>query len=206
MSTIDRREVLKRAAHAMGYTLSAATLANLAGCAKEPVKVIDSNGDLASTVTTAPTSKYVTLTQLQADTIYALNDVIIPTGETPGANDIDATAYLDSFVSVVYDAKKQANFVNGLNFLITDIKDAYKKNYADLTAAEKAAYLTVLEEEVFEGKVEQTGKHHFYRQFKGMLLNTYYQSRVVGEEVLAYDPVPGQQIGCFDYDGKSWSL
>ncbi len=204
MSTIDRREVLKRAAHAMGYTLSAATLANLAGCAKEPVKLVDAKGD---TISEAPASKYAILTQLHADTIYALNDVIIPSGATPGANDIDAIAYLDSFVSIVYDAKKQANFINGLDFLITDVKDAYKKNYADLTEAEKVAYLTVLEEEVFEGKAEnQTGKHHFYRQFKGMLLNTYYQSRVVGEEILAYDPVPGQQIGCYDYDGKSWSL
>ena len=43
-----------------------------------------------------------------------------------------------------------------------------------------------------------------------LMIRAYRGSELVGEQILAYDPVPGQQIGCIDLDtatgGRIWSL
>ena len=45
---------------------------------------------------------------------------------------------------------------------------------------------------------------------KSLMIRAYRGSELVGEQVLAYDPVPGRQIGCIDLDeatgGRIWSL
>ena len=45
---------------------------------------------------------------------------------------------------------------------------------------------------------------------KSLMIRAYRGSELVGEQFLAYDPIPGRHIGCIDLNeatgGKSWSL
>jgi hypothetical protein len=45
---------------------------------------------------------------------------------------------------------------------------------------------------------------------KSLMIRAYRGSELVGEQFLAYDPIPGRYIGCIDLNeatgGKSWSL
>ena len=45
---------------------------------------------------------------------------------------------------------------------------------------------------------------------KSLRIRAYRGSELVGEQYLAYDPIPGRQIGCIDLEeatgGRIWSL
>jgi len=40
----------------------------------------------------------------------------------------------------------------------------------------------------------------FWKYVKGNVIYAYFNSEEVGENVLTYDPVPGEAIGCMDMD------
>ena len=51
--------------------------------------------------------------------------------------------------------------------------------------------------------------YSFAGQFRGMVIDAYKSSEYVGENVLAYLPVPGEYIACDDLDtltgGVAWA-
>ena len=48
----------------------------------------------------------------------------------------------------------------------------------------------------------------FYRQLKSQALWAYFSSEEIGKNVLNYDPIPGEYLGCNPVSdvGKVWSL
>ena len=48
----------------------------------------------------------------------------------------------------------------------------------------------------------------FFSQLKGMTWTGYFTSERVCSEFLAYDPIPGEYIGCYPLDkteGRAWA-
>jgi hypothetical protein len=74
--------------------------------------------------------------------------------------------------------------------------------------------LTTYNEAVAEGQPAEldgdVSRFVFANQFRDAVIWSYKTSEYVGEEVLAYLPVPGEYIGCGDLDeltgGKAWSI
>lgn len=210
MKNIDRREVLKHTISMMGYTVSAATLTNLAACSERAPKAdvsepIIINGSQPSVTLSGDT--YTLFSDEQANTLYTLGDIILPSGDTPGAKDVGAISFVDVFVAHVYDENSRKNFVSGLNSFIARVRNLHDKPYSAISTVDQEALLSVLEDETFS---HSTGgepvQKEFYRRFKGLLINAFYQSKKVGAEILAYDPVPGEFKGCIDFTGKNYSL
>ena len=50
----------------------------------------------------------------------------------------------------------------------------------------------------------------FVNQLRSLTVNAFKTNELIGEEVLAYAPIPGEQKGCVDLmeatGGKAWSL
>ena len=64
-----------------------------------------------------------------------------------------------------------------------------------------------------DGSIELTDelyRYAFATEFRRTVLKAYKTTEYIGEEILAYLPVPGEYIGCGDLDeltgGKAWSL
>ena len=50
----------------------------------------------------------------------------------------------------------------------------------------------------------------FTTELRNLTINAFRTNEYIGENVLAYQPVPGRNVGCVDLDeatgGKAWSL
>ena len=75
-----------------------------------------------------------------------------------------------------------------------------------------AKYLKASESELeeFESNEAETQVLNSLRGLRSTAIWAYKTSEQIGETVLAYDPVPGKQLGCISLEeatgGKSWSL
>jgi len=112
------------------------------------------------------------------------------------------------------------------------LEDSGKTNIEDLTAedlepvlasslkytkedeAKMFESITSYNEAMAEGQTatldDETSRFAFANNLRGMTIWGYKTSEYVGEEVLAYLPVPGEYISCGDTQeltsGKAWSL
>ena len=59
-------------------------------------------------------------------------------------------------------------------------------------------------------KSQESEVYNFLIQIRSLTLNAFRVNEYIGEEVLAYDPIPGEGKGCVDLNqttgGKRWSL
>ena len=50
----------------------------------------------------------------------------------------------------------------------------------------------------------------FTTELRNLTINAFRTNEYIGENILAYQPVPGRNVGCVDLDeatgGKAWSL
>ena len=57
---------------------------------------------------------------------------------------------------------------------------------------------------------EEKSAASFTTELRDLTINAFRTNEYIGENVLAYQPVPGRNVGCVDLDeateGKAWSL
>ena len=162
-----------------------------------------------------------------------LVDIILPKTDTPSATEVQVNIFIDKFANEVME-KEQQDFVKMSmgRFLEKALKDAGKEKTADLTPEDLEPVLasalkinkeeetkhgeliTTYNELIADGKPalldDDAARYGFASNLRGMTIWGYKTSEFVGEEVLAYLPVPGEYIGCGDVEeltgGKAWSL
>ncbi|MEB8346427.1 gluconate 2-dehydrogenase subunit 3 family protein [Flavobacteriaceae bacterium KMM 6898] len=215
---MDRRIALKNIGLSLGYVVAVPTLVSLVQSCKDKT-VMDWTPDF--------------LTKDQGAALKNLVDIILPKTDTPSATEVNVHMFIDKFANEVMEPKQQEFFKMSMgNFLDKALKDAGKETLADLTAEDleptlsKALKITK-EEEIENFKVistyqdaieneetaqldEGVSRFAFANNLRGMTIWAYKSSEYVGEEVLAYLPVPGEYIGCDDLQeltgGKAWSI
>ncbi len=173
----------------------------------------------------------------EKDKGYALAqmvDVILPKTDTPSATEVNVHVFIDAYAHAVLPEEQQ-QFTKMLMdaFMSKVLEDSGKD---DLTALEGvdfepalSKYLakrTVGEEEaqekaigeymqaIMEGEEAEldteTACYAFAGNIRDIAIWSYKSSEYVGEEVLAYLPVPGEYIACGNVQeltqGKAWSL
>ena len=215
---MDRRKALKNMGLAMGYTVATPTLISIMqSCKGEPV------------LEWAPDF----FTKEQGAVLTKLVDIILPKTDTPSASEVQVNIFIDRFINEV-SSKEQQDFTKMTmgRFLEKATKDAGKEKATDLSVEELektlAATLKITKAEedknseaiqaynmaLDEGKAptldDAIASHAFASNLRGMTIMGYKTSEYVGEEVLAYLPVPGEYIACGDVQeltgGKAWSL
>jgi hypothetical protein len=139
--------------------------------------------------------------------------------------------FLDNYVAVVMSQNDKENLSKGINNFIKLILIETKKNHSseintsDLNIQLKK-YLKASEKQIeiwqrtyeFIGskakddflKSQESEVYNFLIQIRSLTLNAFRVNEYIGEEVLAYDPIPGKGKGCVDLNqttgGKRWSL
>lgn len=215
---MDRRKALRNMGLAMGYTVATPTLISLMqSCKSDPV--MEWTPDFFSTEEGAVLTKLV--------------DIILPKTDTPSASEVQVNLFIDRFINEVAD-KEQQEFTKMAmgRFLEKATKAAGKEKAGDLSSEELEKTLastlkitkeaevknmeavTTYNEAIAEGKEalldDEVASHAFANNLRGLTIMGYKTSEYVGEEVLAYLPVPGEYIGCGDLQeltgGKAWSL
>lgn len=215
---MDRRKALRNMGLAMGYTVATPTLISLMqSCKSEP----------AMTWTPDFFSKE------EGAVLTKLVDIILPKTDTPAASEVQVNLFIDRFINEVADEEqKKFTKMSMGRFLEKASKAAGKDKMEDLSVDELEKTLastlkitkeqevknmeaiTTYNEAMAQGQEplldDEVASHAFANNLRGLTIMGYKTSEFVGEEVLAYLPVPGEYIACGDVQeltgGKAWSL
>lgn len=170
------------------------------------------------------------------DQFYVLSqlmDLIIPKTDIPGAIELKLPEFVDGFIDTVFSAQAQKRVSRGLeHFIKVAIEDSGKSSAIRLDSkdldvqlakylkadssqqkvwqSENNAYQKALKKDNNTEAPSVAIAHAFAVQLRSMTINAFKTSEYIGEEVLAYVPIPGEQKGCVDLmeatGGKAYSL
>ncbi len=173
------------------------------------------------------------LSMEQGKALRHIVDLIIPSDEAiPGAVDVGVHQFIDSFWNEVITLENQEHTKAGFDALANRLLDATGKTFETAAAADYdtllSRYLTASKE---EGKAFNKTLGAYYQAYKkdktvkpdpdagaysilgnirGMTIWGWKSSEEIGENVLAYEPIPAQQVGCLPVSeatgGKAYSL
>jgi hypothetical protein len=215
---MDRRKALKNMGMVLGYTVATPTLISLVqSCRAEPA------------ITWTPEF----FTMEQGIILTTLVDIILPKTDTPSASEVKVDVFIDRFAKEVME-KEQQDFLkmSMSKFIDKALADSGKKKVEDLTSedlepvlgaslkvtnVDQVTYLEMItnyNEAIAEGGEanldDNISRFAFADNLRGLTIWGYKTSEYVGEEVLAYLPVPGEYIGCADTQeltgDMDWSL
>jgi hypothetical protein len=214
---MKRRDALRTTGLLLGYSMSAGTIAAVMNGCKAP-----------ATPDWIPT----TLDTATSDLMAELAETILPATDTPGAKDVLVHRFLDEALTHTFGPNHKAHLLSGINGFDTVCKEKMGASFMDLDGEKRLEYIMHLEEassgeedETFweftadDEEKEQVSEEptdlpeptefrHYYKDLKSLILTGYFTSEKIGEEVLAYDPVPQDYDPCMPMteDTKAWSL
>ncbi|SDD64971.1 Gluconate 2-dehydrogenase subunit 3 [Pricia antarctica] len=169
----------------------------------------------------------------QGSVLTKLVDIIIPKTDTPSASETQVHLFIDRFTDQVMEPQQQDFVKMSLGrFMEKALKDSNKEKAGELTAEELEPVLAAAlkatpenqtknfeaiqqyQEAISEGQEalldDTISRFAFANNLRGLTIMGYKTSEFVGEEVLAYLPVPGEYIPCGDLQeltgGKAWSI
>lgn len=207
---MDRRSVIKKIALSGGLALSSGTLLTLL----QSCQVIQ--GDL----TWSP--RY--FSPSEAQTISVIVNQIIPKDHMPNATDVSVPQFIDLLYSDIYSAEQGKKFTLGLkqfsdqflqqnnvsfNEALEQTQTAFVHSLYNLDEKNKIIIFELMEkEESLHKNSALYLLYHFLITLRDLTIDSYFTSEKIGEQYLAYDPIPGDFIANFPVDEltKVWSL
>ena len=216
---MKRRSALKNMGMAMGLTVATPTvLSLLQSCQQE----------------TGPDWTPVFFSPEEGAVLIQVVDLILPKTDIPSASEVGVHSFLDLYMAEVSAPEEQALIKSGLAAFINQaLSDSGKESAGDLTSEDLEPVLAaalVKREPDDEAAIYEALGAYMEAQAKGedatlddavgtyLIANNlreasiwaFKNSEYIGEEVLAYLPVPGEYIGCGDLNeltgGKAWSI
>ncbi|MCP9754668.1 gluconate 2-dehydrogenase subunit 3 family protein [Lacihabitans sp. CCS-44] len=196
---MNRRDYIKNTAAALGLTLTGISMSEM----------------LLSCQTQANLDwKPAFFTNNQAALIADIAESILPKTKTPGAKEMAVPQFIDKMVKETMDEASQKSLVEGLESFEDEVKAKYDTNFILLKADQKKEFLEKLDKEKPRSGLSMWGialekdapQPTFFKIIKGLTLFGFYTSEEIGRNVLVYDPVPGEYIGCMPLKGQnSWT-
>ncbi|PIA82358.1 hypothetical protein BFR04_11435 [Gaetbulibacter sp. 4G1] len=204
---MNRRNALKGLGLSIGYTIATPTIISM----------------LQSCKTEADLWTPIFFTMDEGIVLKNLIDLILPkTQNTPGALDVNVPEFLDLYISKTYDELKQKKYKEGLTAIIkalpitekgvsdleTENYDALLAKYLKISKEQQLVYRDYNDEK--DPKNEDAIIFQALDNIRNSSIWAFRTSEQIGENVLAYDPIPGSQKGCIPLNeatgGKAWSL
>lgn len=215
---MDRRKALKNMGMSLGYVVATPTLISIVQSCKEE-NPLEWAPDFFS--------------KEEGTVISHLVDIILPKTDTPSATEVQVNLFIDRFADkVMQDRQQQFLKMTMGKFINKALADSSKKNAGELepkdlehvlfstlklTKEKQKSNLEAIE--IYQGKIaegkkstleDQVAQYAFANSLRGLTILGYKTSEYVGENVLAYLPVPGEYVSCGDTQkltgGKAWSL
>jgi predicted house-cleaning noncanonical NTP pyrophosphatase (MazG superfamily) len=145
--------------------------------------------------------------------IAFLNEVaetIIPaTPDSGGGKAAKVGEFMKIMVADCYFENDQKVFYAGIEKLNQASKDQFSKGFMNLSADDRTALLTKLNDEVKEYKKNKKKEDptHYFDMMKQLTLTGYFTSEVGCTQALRYEAVPGRYDGAMDYKkgDKAWA-
>jgi hypothetical protein len=184
MSTISRREAIKKAAILAGATLALPD-------------ILKAWGNLSVENTAfAPTADQDALIAEMAETI-------LPTTATPGAKTAGVPAFIKKIVTDCYDDKDRKAFYAGLDSVDAEARRQFGRDFVSCSDTQRTSVLKVIESAY---AADKSGKP-FWGQFKELTVTGFFTSEIGCTQVLRYEPVPGRYDGAMPYKkgDKAWA-
>ncbi|MEK9603684.1 MAG: gluconate 2-dehydrogenase subunit 3 family protein [Flavobacteriaceae bacterium] len=149
--------------------------------------------------------------------VSQLMDLIIPETDIPGAIELKLPEFLDGFIETILNKQAQKKIADSLDqFIAVSLKDTGKSSASRLDRSDLDAQLTkYLKTDQQQNSSGQEDKAYktasaFAKQLRSMTINAFKTNEYIGENIMAYAPIPGEQKGCVDLmettGGKAWSL
>ncbi|WP_416864482.1 MAG: gluconate 2-dehydrogenase subunit 3 family protein [Imperialibacter sp.] len=196
---MERREVIRRMALSMGYTLSApAILSILNSCESAP--------ELGW--------QPLALTPEQAAALDELTETILPKTSTPGARDMKVAQTMDAFISAVFSPTDQEQFKSDLDGFLKECETMQGKTFVKCSQEERNAFLAKYDTpesygiSVWGTDMAKKEVNAVFKKVKAMTVSSYLNTEELGERILRYQPIPGKYVACQPYEKgtKVWSL
>lgn len=208
---MNRRQVLKNLGYTFGATAMSPTVLSI----------------LQSCTNTEGWSPKIIPASKTAD-LEAVLDIILPKTDTPSASELNLIRFVDAYMDIVVSEKDQNLFLQGWDaFLAITQSENSSTDAAALEGqlvkylrAERPkqgkwrqdlySYLEELEKNGTADAPQEALAYNSISRLRDLAVTGFRGSEYIGEQVLAYAPIPGQQQGCVDLmettGGKSWSL
>ena len=166
--------------------------------------------------------------------VSQLMELILPESEIPGAINLKLPEFLDGYIYTIYSKKVQKKISLGLDcFIEVSLIDSGKSNANKLTSEDLdfqlAKYLKAdfkkknswkKQDSDYKKALKNKSKslklpkealaYGFANQLRSLSITAFRTNEYIGENVLVYLPIPGEQRGCVDLmettGGKIWSL
>ena len=149
--------------------------------------------------------KPILFTDKQAKFFAEVAETIMPQTDTPGAKELMVERIVDSFVGEVYKKEDRERFINSLETLAVETKKALEKDFMAASSEEKTKVLTAIDKERAN---HQGDKKHYFTPIKEAVLTAFFSTEVGVTQVIQYETIPGQYIGCMPLEeagnGKVW--
>ncbi len=215
---MDRRKALRNMGLSLGYVVATPTLLTLVQSCKQDTALVWTPDFLSKEEGTVLTT---------------LVDIILPKTDTPSASEVQVHLFIDRFANEIMEPEQKELLKMSMGkFIDKALADSGKTSKDNLTAEdlepvlatalstpkeEQAKYFELISaytEAVREQKTasldDEVSRFAFANNLRGLTIWGYKTSEYVGENVLAYMPVPGEYIACGDLEeltgGKAWSL
>jgi hypothetical protein len=135
-------------------------------------------------------------TQLNEDhklVLAAMVDTYIPSGEIPGAKELEVDQFIVAMVGGCFQKETQKEFLAGFNDLHEISSEAYGNSFNKLSASQRVELLSQLEST--EKDPDKT--INFVPFIKDLTISGYMSSKYIMENHLGYEFVPGRFNGSF---------
>lgn len=206
---MDRRKALKNISLTFGYAVATPTvLSILQSC----------NADIA---TWTPDF----FTESQGYMVTQLADIILPVTDIAGALDVNTPQFMDKMLHDIAPDDEKNTIKEGANAFASAFQNVFEKTasegskkeyqqlletYFNISDDKKDAIFEMMDNEssLSETQLETVLIYKFLIATRRYTLWGYYTSEHVGENILSYDPIPGEWEPCIPLEdvGNSWSL
>ncbi len=201
---MNRRNALKGLGLSLGYVVATPTILGLLQSCQNDVKNLN-----------IWTPKF--FSENEGTFMKIVIDLILPkTDNLPGALDLGIPEFLDLYFFKVYSGKEQKETKEGLEAMMAELDITENNPAVNLKKATFSDFLnkylriTKAEENVLRENKNGKVILDTLQGIRYLTVWAYKTTEEVGEKILAYDPIPGEQKGCISLKeatgGKAWSL
>lgn len=142
-------------------------------------------------VAAAPHAPPRALTDDQSALVASLADAIIPRTDTPGASDVNVSAFVDVIVAEYYADDERTAFLAGLDVIVARIKSVGDASFAAMSPDAQKLLLDALDKPADR----QAPDVRAWSRLKGLVVHGYFTSERVQKEVLKTVVMPGRFDG-----------
>ncbi len=182
---MKRRDALKTAGLLLGYTMTAGTAAAVM------------NGCSADSAPEGWAPSF--LSGDQTETVKAISNVIIPSMDgKPGAKDIMIEKFFDERIDQYSTAEEKEQYNKMFGDFASMVKEKTGKKFSALSEEEQLDIV----------KAELAADSEFMKGVHEMAVTGFCTSERGMKEVLVFDPIPGDQNGCYPFEevGGIWAI